>query len=192
MQLDLSRLEQLGAESPQNSENGKEPTTDIQKNEKGIQGKIEGIAAIKLNREQENNAKVKAVYEEHQKNILISESLQSEILKGIRQGESPIRLLLKAVKTISLMTGTELLYTQAEADIRAIYGAAFCEPEPLEDELIEVMQRLDRLREAYERERGDSKQRIYNAIKKHEQRADELHTLIAKSKNKMTAALTAG
>ena len=189
MQLDLSRLEQLGAESPQNNDKRGEPKEDKDSTQKGIQGKIEGIAAIKLSREQENNAKVKAVYEEHQKNILISETLQAEILKGIRQGEAPTRLLLKAIKTISLMTGTELLYTHAEADIRAIYGAAFCEPEPLEDELKEVMQRLDRLKEAYERERGDSKQRIYNAIKKHEQRADELHTLI--EKNKKATALTA-
>lgn len=56
--------------------------------------------------------KAKEVYAIHQDNIRISETLQAEILKGINNKEDIKLLFLKAVKVISLMTGTELFYTQ--------------------------------------------------------------------------------
>jgi len=70
-----------------------------------------------------NQAEQRAIeiYRVYQENIKTSEILQSKITKGIQAGEKPELLLLKAVKCISLMTGNELFYTQAENDIKKVY-----------------------------------------------------------------------
>lgn len=97
-------------------------------------------AVKKLERVQRND--IKQIYATYQQNITRAGTLRSDILKGIRLGEDPLALLLKALECISLMTGDKTLYTQSKGDILAIYGWGLEEPAPLELELGEVRKRL--------------------------------------------------
>ena len=70
----------------------------------------------RLQREADRNKRfnelAKEAYKEYQKNIKLSETLQCEILKGVKSGENILPLFLKAVKAISLMTSNKLFYTE--------------------------------------------------------------------------------
>lgn len=101
---------------------------------------ITAPAVKKLERVQRND--IKQIYATYQQNITRAGTLRSDILKGIRLGEDPLALLLKALECISLMTGDKTLYTQSKGDILAIYGWGLEEPAPLELELGEVRKRL--------------------------------------------------
>ena len=81
------------------------------------------------------------------------------------------------------MTGDKLFYTQAEKDIKAIYGEAFLSGESLELELVEVEERLSMLKKAYKREDIDEgdKERITIAIKSHEKRQETIKALIERA-----------
>ena len=63
----------------------------------------------------------KKIYKEHQEARKKSQTLQWEIMKGVNNGEDIKELFIKAVKTISLMTGTEVFYTQIERQIKEKY-----------------------------------------------------------------------
>ena len=115
-------------------------------------------------------------------NTLISSTLQTQILKGLTAGEDVYSLFLKAAKVISLMTSNSLFYSQTEEDIKAIYGRGLQEKPPLQMELKEVQERLQRLKEAEKREQDkDSKERIQRAIQAHENKATELRGMIEKT-----------
>ena len=126
----------------------------------------DGIALISLKREQEDHKRLTEAYREYQNNIRRSGSLRTEILKGVRAGESTQLLLLKAVECISCMTGDKLFYSQIDGDLKAIYGEAFLEEIPLEWEL-----------------EPDARQRVQSAIKAHEERIRSLKGLLEKSVN---------
>ena len=121
------------------------------------------------------------IYKAYQDNIKASGRLQTEILKGIKQGADGYSLFLKAVKAISLMTSDIMLYSQIEADIIAIHGAGLLQPAPLDMELDAVQARLERLREAEIRdgETEDTRRRIAAAIKAHEDRAENIRELLS-------------
>ena len=164
--------------------------------ENALQGLTEGLQGIRiLQRQADANKEEKeraiAVYREYQENIKLSGQLQTDILKGVKRGESIYSLFLMAVQAISLMTSNTVFYNQLKSDIKAIYGAGLSEPKPLELELKEVQGRLQRLREASQRstEPADSLQRIERAIQAHEERATQLTAMIkeAKSGESLTA-----
>ena len=144
---------------------------------------VDGIALIKLRRQQEDHKQIQEVYKAYQDNIKRSGDLRAEILRGIKSGESTPTLLLKAVECISNMTGDKLFYTQAEKDIKAIYGEAFLSGESLELELVEVEERLSMLKKADKREDIDEgdKERITIAIKSHEKRQETIKALIERA-----------
>lgn len=144
---------------------------------------VDGIALIKLRRQQEDHKQIQEAYKAYQDNIKQSGDLRAEILRGIKSGESTPTLLLKAVECISNMTGDKLFYTQAEKDIKAIYGEAFLSGESLELELVEVEERLSMLKKAYKREDIDEgdKERITMAIKSHEKRQETIKALIERA-----------
>ena len=87
------------------------------------------------------------------------------------------------------MTSNKVFYSQIQNDLRAIYGAGLLEPKLLEKELEEVQERLERLREAKQRntEPADSLKKIDNAIKAHEERATILKDMIDKGGESLTA-----
>ena len=183
--LDFSGLNNISQKQPRNS-----PTEDFlpegtlpTKTEKSPQEAPETpkTATIKLQREKELNNRAAAVYKEYQNNIKRSGQIQAEIVKGIQAGEAPETLLLKAVKAIALMTNDNVLYSQVERDIAAIWGAGLLKPTPIKEELAAVKQRLTSLEEAelWETE-ADSQKRIQRAIEAHRARAAELEKLLDK------------
>lgn len=133
----------------------------------------------------EERAQAEKIYKEYHENRLASNLLQTEILRGLRQGEDAHRLLLKASRAISLMTCSEVFYKRVESDLVAIYGEGLGEPAPLETELEETKGRLERL----ERARGrpeispEAKEGIEAAIKGHKASIARLQSLISKGKS---------
>ena len=196
MELDLSRLNNLAVVV---IDENKQATKQSQKQrevkgeyktiinpQKPSEGKIDGIDGIRILQKKagQNKAeqdRIKEVYRQHQENTIKSNQLQTEILKGVRAGESVYILFLKASKAITLMTGNTAFYSQIEAEAKTIYGEGLLQKAPLQIELQETEQGLQRLKEALERElSGDSSQRMKNAIKAHEARIAELKELIEK------------
>ena len=83
------------------------------------------------------------------------------------------------------MTSNQLFKTQIEADLKTVYGRGLQEPAPLRVELGETQARLDRLREAQQREtEPDSLQRIGQAVKAHEASIAKLTELIARAEER--------
>ena len=146
-------------------------------------------AIINLNREQDEHRRTLEVYREYQQNIRISESLQTEILKGVRAGEPVELLFLKAVDCISRMTSDNLFHTQVKEDLIKIYGEALLKPIPLEWELDEVKERLKKLQEYRAREDDTNAYRVDRAIKAHKARVSELEELISKAGAKEKIAI---
>ena len=197
MELDLTRLSKLSyrdfAEKKQPPETPTEPLLEggqyknTPKEETPAEGLTGGLA--KLQREADRNKEEKdrslAMYQHYQENIKRSSQLQTEILKGLQAGEDIYSLFLKAVTAISLMTDNGVFASQSEADLKSIYGAGLGEPAPLRLELTETETRLQRLREAQQREtEPDSLQRIERAIKAHESRVAHLKAQITKAEEK--------
>lgn len=85
------------------------------------QEEIGNLEVRKLNKKADIIDEAKKVYIEHQKARKESQTLQWEIMKGVNDGEDIKELFLKAVKTISLMTGTDVFYTQIERQIKGKY-----------------------------------------------------------------------
>jgi len=200
MELDFTRLNSLAfmdftgkKEAPKKpsetlkGEGGYKTPTEP---EKPLQGNLEGLEGIgKLQREADQRKReideTARIYREYQHNIKLSGQLQTEILKGARAGEDIYSLFVKACKAISLMTSNTVFYSQLEGDIKAIYGEGLQNPAPLRKELTEVQERLQKLREALERElEHDSKERIKRAINAHENRIAELEAKIKQAESK--------
>lgn len=139
---------------------------------------------LQAQREAAEKQRTLDIFREYQENIKRSGQLQTEILKGVKAGESVYNLFLKAVKTISLMTSNSLFYSQIEADTRAIYGEGLQEQAPLQCELAEVQKRLTRLKEAQAEElEHDSRERIGRAIQAHEAKIAQLQGKIDRANN---------
>lgn len=157
--------------------------------QKPVQGQINGLEReqakqlfLQATREQEDHRRSLEVYRTYQENIKTSSTLQTQILKGLKAGEDVYSLFLKAAKAISLMTSNSVFYSQTEEDLKAIYWRGLQEKPPLQMELEEVQERLQRLREAEKREQAsDSKERIHRAIQAHENKATELRGMIEKT-----------
>ena len=147
------------------------------------QKQVDGVALISLTRQQQDHNKTLEVYGEYQTNIKRAGELRADILKGVKAGVPVHTLLLKAVECISNMTGDKLFYRLIEKDLKAIYGEAFLDDIPLEWELAEVEERLEKMKEALARETTslDSKQRIETAIREHEAQVTTLKGLLERA-----------
>ena len=196
MELDLTRLNSLAfnefradkgekqaPEKPTEPRNESGEHKTLTDDKKPLETLTEGLESLGKLQRQADAKKMEidrslAIYREYQQNIKTSSQLQTEILKGARAGEDIYSLFLKAVKAISLMTSNSVFYSQLEGDIKAIYGAGLQEAPALAIELEQVVGRYVKLLEALEREpEGDSKQRIKQAVKAHENRIKELEAL---------------
>ncbi len=148
----------------------------------GLQGQQANILYLATQREREAEERSLEVYRTYQENIKTSSQLQTDILKGVRAGEDVYSLFLKAAKAVSLMTSNTVFYSQIEADLTAIYGRGLQEKPPLQRELQEAEERLQRLIEAEKREtQTDSRERIRSAIEAHKRTIAELGTMIEKT-----------
>lgn len=122
--------------------------------------------------------RAREVYRIHQENTKASSQIQTDILKGARAGEDIHSLFLQAAKAISLMTGNGAFYSQLEEDLRVIYGRGLLHPLPLQKELREAQERLQRLLAAEEAEtQPGSRRRIQGAIAAHRRLIAELEEL---------------
>lgn len=193
MELNLDRLNGLRFADFQEKQPSKTPTDELlgaeeyktsktsAEQEHALKGQIEGLQGLQHKADQ-NKAEIDRnleVYRTYQENIKRSGQLQTDILKGVQAGDDIYSLFLKAVQAISCMTSNKTFYSQVEADLISIYGIGLQQPAPLKLELMDTQKRLDRLREAEQRELdGDSKDRIKRAIKAHEAKIADLETLI--------------
>lgn len=118
-----------------------------------------------INRELQERERLRKAYNTYHENIRRAGSLRSDILKGMKRGEEPLDLLLKAVECISLMTGDTAIYSQSKADILAIYGYGLGYKAPLHIKLQETRERLEKLESA--EVAPEEAQRINNAIREH-------------------------
>lgn len=162
------------------------PIPEQKKPVEGLKNGLEGQQAKQLylesQREAQDHQRSLEVYKAYQDNIKTSSQLQTEILKGIKAGEDIYSLFLKAAKAISLMTSNTAFYSQIEADTRAICGAGLNYKAPLQNELQEAQERLQRLLGAEQRETdAGSKERIKKAIQAHRERIAELEIQIDKA-----------
>ena len=109
------------------------------------------------------------IYRAYLNNTRASEELQCEIMKGAREGEDVCVLLLKACRAISAMTGSDTFAQQVERSLRAVYGEALEVRRPLEVELKEAEERLEKIRKAEaEADESDLKEAMHNAVRSHE------------------------
>lgn len=193
MELDLTRLTSLATKehikAPETAQ--KQPEEQKQykptpETKESLQGFLEGKNSIlklqrKADQSEAEKERTKRAEIQKRENIQQSNQLQTDILKGLKAGESVYSLFLKASKAISLMTGNTAFITQIEEDIKSIYGAGLIEPEPLKLELEQTEKRLERLKHSFIREEETTtKQRIDNAVKAHEARIVKLKELIEK------------
>lgn len=193
MELNLDRLNGLRFADFQEKQPSKTPTDEplgaekyktSAEQEHALKRQIEGLGALQRKADQ-NKAEIDRnleVYRTYQENIKRSGQLQTDILKGVQAGEDIYSLFLKAVQAISCMTSNKTFYSQVEADLISIYGIGLQQPAPLKLELMDTQKRLDRLREAEQREPNiDS---IKRAITAHQNRIAELEKQIAKAQEK--------
>ena len=152
--------------------------------QKPTQSRVEPVAGLKRLQEKEEAIKRDheqsvQVYREYQKNIKLTDSTQAEILKGLRTGEDPVGLLLKAIEAISLMTGNKHFYTQARGDLISIYGEALLYPLPLQWQIDEGMERMGKMLEALSREQDPtSRERIEASLKTLYQKIEKQQALL--------------
>lgn len=202
MDLDFSKLDKLGfldfedtgeatgtAPEDTKTEQGDAPTLDFKALETASTApEGQGLAFIKLTREQEDRARLQEAYKGYQSNIRNAGELRTQILKGVKAGEDPVALFLKACECISSMTGEKLFSEQVERDLKAIYGEVFLEPIPLEWELEEVRDRLEKLQKALQgKTEPEDRYRIEEAIEAHRKRAGKLEELLGEAKARRQA-----
>ena len=193
MELNLDRLNGLRFVDFQEKQPSKTPTEELlgteeyktsAEQEHALKRQLEGLQGLQRKADQ-NKAEIDRnleVYRTYQENIKRSGQLQTDILKGVQAGEDIYSLFLKAVQAISCMTSNKTFYSQVEADLISIYGIGLQQPAPLKLELMDTQKRLDRLREAEQREPNiDS---IKRAITAHQNRIAELEKQIAKAQDK--------
>lgn len=124
--------------------------------------------------ERERQEQAAAVYKQHQENIKKTGEIQSAILKGLQAGEDISLLFLKAVKGLSLATGNDLFYRQAEDSVKTIYGYVLRDPGALKLETSETAARLHKLQQAAKTATGEERSRIDAAIRAHKKRIIDL------------------
>lgn len=122
MAFDFSALNELAKTShqkPPEAEISEEDILLYNEPSKGRESLTEGER--KLQREIDNkNSDIwdrVRVYKTYQENIKRSSQLQTEIMKGLKNGESTEVLFLKAMEAISCMTDNKVLYTIAKSTI---------------------------------------------------------------------------
>lgn len=180
MGLDLTVLENIQVQTAQKDFTeplGYEAGNLAIRTETPARGENTAPHYYRLEKEKTEREKLREAYSAYQQNIKRAGSLRAEVLTGMKRGEDPARLLLKAVECISLMTGDTAIYTQAQEDLLTIYGWGLGEPAPLQEELKQAQKRLKRL-EAVQVPTGGER-RIQGAILAHRELIQRLEDAIA-------------
>ncbi|MBD5128657.1 MAG: hypothetical protein HDT43_01845 [Ruminococcaceae bacterium] len=178
MKIDYSALWDLGNDARQSQMSQRK---DHQTQAENQRLKIPYFQALsdKNRAKLEEAARIRA---EYQRDILLSDSLRCEINIGLKAGEDIYTLFLKAAKAISLITSDMAFYEVARKDLLSIYGKGLNNPSVLQIELDEIHNRLDKLKQAVEREsEPDTVERLKTAIQFHARAAAQIKNRIERS-----------
>lgn len=113
-------------------------------------------------------------------NFAAGEKLKTELLEKIHSAENPFTILYHIAKRLGEDTAEPGYGKYVSDQLRAVYGFALKEAQPLKDELTEVTARLSRIEAAYTRPEftDEEKERIRFAIDLHKKNMDRLQKLI--------------
>ena len=121
------------------------------------------------------HAQMVEVYRTYQDNIRKVGQLDTEILKGLQNGENLAILFLKAVKAMTLCTGNKAEYDIIESTLLSVYGAGLHEKEVVSISIDAVQSRIDRLKKALtEVTDSNDRSRIEQAIQAHQKQLEQL------------------
>lgn len=138
---------------------------------------VQRKTSLEVEQEAQRTAQAQAleVYRTYQENIRKVGQLNTEILKGLQNGESLAILFLKAVKAITLCTGNKAEYDIIESTLLAVYGTALHNEEVVAVSVDAVQSRLSRLEKALTEVADSSEQsRIEQAIQAHKKQLEYL------------------
>lgn len=159
----------------------RQPETPATGQSRSPSGEAGSGAIHRLESEKRERDNARQMYATYQQNIKRAGMLRSDIAKGLKRGEDPLAILLKAVECISLMTGDTMIYTQSKEDLLAIYGWGLRQPAPLKVELEEAQHRLAMLtRPELKDSPPDAQKRIERAIQAHRELIGSLEREIEK------------
>ena len=165
-------LEEYAAQ--QNIERAKEDFKDNQTGNAAARSPLERQQA----QTKADQARAFDVYKQYQQNTILTETLDTEIIKGLQAGEPLPCLFLKAMKAFYLCKGAENALPIIEDTLLTVYGTGLKEAEVRAMQAEQVQQRLDNLKKAYTAADTDSeKKRLQQAIKAHERRLERINQI---------------
>lgn len=133
------------------------------------------LLARRQEQEQAAAGRASDVYRAYQAAILQTEQLQTEILRGLQEGENIAALLLKAMKALSLLTSNSALYQQTENAIKSIYAFGLEDTAALAVALEDAEDQLHRLEAAEQAAPDDTTAtRIRAAVQAHKKHIEAL------------------
>ena len=165
--MGLSLEEYAAQQEQQNIERAKEDFADNQTGNAAARSPLERQQA----QTKADQARAFDVYKQYQQNTILTETLDTEIIKGLQAGEPLPSLFLKAMKAFYLCKGAENALPIVEDTLLTVYGTGLKEVEVRAMQADQIQQRLDNLRRAYTAADTDrEKRRLQQAIKAHESR----------------------
>ncbi|MCR5756320.1 MAG: hypothetical protein K6F95_00210 [Selenomonas sp.] len=111
-----------------------------------------------------------------------------EIVNMIHSGESPFDIIYHIAKRLEKASGEPGYAQYVEEQLRAVYGFALQHVKPMQDELQEVEERLERIKKSYENPDFTEEEhiRIGFAIERHKKNIERLKVMIQKAQADQT------
>lgn len=136
----------------------------------------------RADRAKANIERASSICSEWHENRLKTERLQTEILQGLKLGESTASLFLKAIEALSLTIDNAAFLKQVEEDYLTVQGEGLNEPEALEQKLARTENNLNRLRRNFSDKETplDVKERLREIIRVQEKETERLKKKIEK------------
>lgn len=114
MELDFTRLKEISQIPPSNEAQGEDTSTK----DTASKGSDMARESLELQRKKARYNDMLEVYKEYQANKKLANQIQTDIRKGIQEGESMDELFLKAIKVIGLMTGERHYYEMTRKQLQ--------------------------------------------------------------------------
>ena len=172
--MGLSLEEYAAQQEQQNTERAKEDFTDDQTGNAAARSPLERQQA----QTKADQARAFDVYKQYQQNTILTETLDTEIIKGLQAGEPLPSLFLKAMKAFYLCKGAENALPIVEDTLLTVYGTGLKEAEVRAMQAEQIQQRIDNLKKAYTAADTDrEKKRLQQAIKAHERRLERINQI---------------
>ena len=132
-------------------------------------------SSVSLDAVSDMNRRNLEMYSSYQANIRTAGAIESDITKGLQQGQPLAVLFLQAMKAISLMTGDSFTYQNTVELLQAVYGFGLHEPDVEALTAEKVRERLEKLENSLilTTDRID-KAHIQNAIDEHKRQLARL------------------